>query len=74
MVDIGDIAVRLQLQDDIVVGSGCLFNEGYFLILAIFKSEGSGEVIQVCKIMNETGETSWILDRKLQVVLSDRTQ
>jgi hypothetical protein len=73
MVDIGDIAVRLQLHDDVVVKERSLFNEGYFLIVAIFRVEDCEEVVQVCKIMNEIGETSWILDRKLQVVFSDKT-
>ena len=68
MVDIGDIAVRLQRQDD-VVGSCRYFQDGYFIILAIFTAEGCGEVINMCKIMNESGETSWIIDRKLQVVV-----
>ena len=68
MLGIGDIAVRIQQRNEIVVGSCSYFEEGYFLVISIFKCEGPDEVIHICKIMNECGETSWILDKKLQVV------
>lgn len=68
MLDIGDIAVRMQRQEDVVDVYRCSFRDGYFIILSVFQSETRGEIIDVCKIMNELGETSWIAASKLRVV------